>query len=120
MNLKYFFYCFSMLLGVCTVGMIIAFSASYGLNIMNPFFIALFGIVALTTSGYIFTAKATENRYKNALYVSIILSLILVLFSVRKNNDITSIFSSFLALVITLQFGSLIHYLIHRTKKTVV
>lgn len=117
MKLKYFFYCFSMLLGVCTVGMIIAFSASHVLNIMNPFFIALFGIVALTTSGYIFTAKATENRYKNALYVSIILSLILAIFSVRKNNDIISIFSSFIALVITLQLGSLIHYLIHRTKK---
>lgn len=119
MNLKYFFYCFSMLLGVCTVGMIIAFSASHILSIMNPFFIALFGIVALTTSGYIFTAKATENRYKNALYISIILSLILTIFSVRKNNDITSIFSSFIALVITLQLGSLIHYLIHRTKKVV-
>ncbi len=74
--------------------------------------------MALTTSGYIFTAKATGNRYKNALYISIILSLILTIFSVRKNNDITSIFSSFIALVITLQLGSFIHYLIQRNKKS--
>lgn len=121
MTIKYFFYCFAILLAVCTITMLIALTASYTLNTMNPLFVALFGVFALIISGYIFTAKATENKYKNSLYISLILSLILVLSSsVRGNKDITSIFFSFFSMLITLQFGALIHYLIHRIKKTVV